>query len=194
MADTGRTTIGIAIDIPAPWRDQLTARRAAAGDPAAEHVPAHLTVLGPTPVDTRDLPPIERHLATVAERHGAFPLLLRGTGTFRPVTQVVFVSVAVGAVDCEELHHAVVASPEIRRGRCFPYHPHVTVAHDVPAGQLDAVLADLAGFEARFDVAGFTLFEQVGGEGPVARWETRREYPLVEVGASGAASGSGRRR
>ena len=81
-----RTTIGIAIDIPEPWGGLLTRRRAEAGDPAAEHIPAHLTLLGPTEVDTGELHPITAHLSTVAAGHEPFALHLRGTGTFRPLT------------------------------------------------------------------------------------------------------------
>jgi 2'-5' RNA ligase len=170
----GVTAIGVAIDIPEPWGAQLTERRAAAGDPAADFVPAHLTLLGPTVVATADLPAVEEHLAAVSAEHRPFPLHLRGTGTFRPVTEVVFVAVAAGISECEQLHEAVRAEPHLRRPYRFPYHPHVTVAHDVPADQLDAVYADLAGFEASFQVRQFTLFEHT----PDRRWRVYREYPL----------------
>lgn len=173
-AAAGRVTIGIAIDLPAPWCEQLTQRRAAAGDPEAAHVPAHLTLLGPTEVDQDDLPEIARHLGEVSAKYPAFPLLLRGTGTFRPITQVVFVAVAVGISECERLHHAILDTPAISRVKRFPYHPHVTVAHDVAAAHLDAVFADLAGFEAGFEVAGFTLFEHTVD----TRWQVSRKYRL----------------
>ena len=45
----------------------------------------------------------------------------------------------------------------------YPYHPHVTVAHDVPTEALDRVYAELAGFDARFTVDHFTLY--VHGDG-----------------------------
>ena len=195
MGETSRTTIGIAIDIPPPWGEMLTRRRAAAGDPAAEHVPAHLTLLGPTEIDTAGFPEIERHLAAVAERQPSFPLLLRGTGTFRPVTDVVFVSVATGISECERLHNAVLDTPVIQRERRFPYHPHVTVAHDVAPDQLDAVFADLARFEATIDIVGFALFEHClqadADAGAQARWRVRREYRLC---AQRVADGDYRRR
>ena len=169
------STIGVAIDIPEPWGSQLTMRRAAAGDPQAAHVPAHLTLLGPTEVAPDDLESIDAHLSTVAAAHPAFTLHLRGTGTFRPVTDVVFVAVAAGISECELLAEAVHATPAINRPQRFPYHPHVTVAQDVPAKQLDRVFADLAGFEARFPVVGFTLFEHC----PAGRWRSYRDYVLT---------------
>ena len=80
------------------------------------------------------LPAVEEHLAAVAAAHLPFTLHLRGTGTFRPVTQVVFVAVAAGISECELLAAAIRAAPELHREARFPYHPHVTVAQDVAAG------------------------------------------------------------
>lgn len=166
--------IGVAIDIPPPWGAALTLRRLAAGDEIATQVPAHLTLLGPTEVDSERLPEIERHLAAVAAAHPPFPLHLRGTGTFRPLTQVVFVTVAAGISECERLAAEICSAPVLRREQRFPYHPHVTVAQDVPTEALNAVYEDLAGFAARFTVDGFTLFEhQADGW-----WRARRTFAL----------------
>ena len=81
---------------------------------------------------------------------------------------------AAGIGGCEQLHEALLAAPNVSSTARFPYHPHVTVAHDVPAAQLDAAFADLAGFEASFDVDGFTLFEHEDG----GRWRPFRTYTL----------------
>jgi 2'-5' RNA ligase len=168
------TRIGVAIDIPDPWGAELTRRRAEAGDPAAAYVPAHLTLLGPTEIDPAALPAIEAHLARVAAAHPPYALHLRGTGTFRPVTDVVFVAVAAGISETELIAAAITAGPVLSRDGRFPYHPHVTVAQDVTADELDKVYEDLADFSARFDVEGFTLFSH-SGEG---RWRPRRDFPL----------------
>lgn len=167
-------TIGVAIDIPSPWREILTMRRAAAGDPEAAHVPAHLTLLGPTEISEEELPTIDRFLRAIAARHWPFALLLRGTGTFRPVTQVVFVTVAIGISECERLHRSMLAMPVRLREQRFPYHPHVTVAHEVSARQLDAVFDDLATFQASFQVSDFTLFEHA----PTGQWKEQQVYTL----------------
>ena len=123
--------IGIAVDIPEPWGGALTQRRVEAGDPLV--VPAHVTLLGPTEIPVAALPAVERHLAAVAAAHLPFTLHLRGTGTFRPVTQVVFVAVAAGISECELLA-AAISRARAAPGARFPYHPHVTVAQDVRAG------------------------------------------------------------
>jgi 2'-5' RNA ligase len=179
-----RTTIGIAIDIPEPWGGQLTRRRAEAGDPAAEHIPAHLTLLGPTEVARAELRQVAAHLSRVAAAHEPFVLHLRGTGTFRPLTEVVYVAVAEGVGDCERLAAAMRELPAIDRPLRYSYHPHVTVAQDVPTRALDAVFTDLADFEAKFMVTGFTLFEH-GRDG---RWRPHREYHLGDGVAPPPAS------
>ena len=168
------TRIGVAIDVPEPWGTELTRRRAATGDPQAAYVPAHVTLLGPTEVDTDLLPVVEKHLGAVASAQQPFTIHLRGTGTFRPITEVVFVALAVGISECEVLAESIATAEGVYRDSRFPYHPHVTVAQDVPPAALDAVFDDLSGFSARFDVASFTLFSH-GGEGP---WRRRRDFPL----------------
>lgn len=183
---TQTVRIGVAVDIPPPWGPQLTRSRIEAGDPLGAAIPAHLTLLGPTEVDPADLGAIERHLADVAADHAGFELLLRGTGTFRPLTEVVFVAVAAGISECERLAAAIGSAPELERPRHFPYHPHITVAQDVPPPALDRVFHELAGFEARFDVGGFTLFTHTGDiKSPENRWHPQKDYQLAPA-AEGA--------
>jgi len=176
------TRIGVAIDIPEPWGAMLTRVRATAGDPQAAYTPAHVTLLGPTEVETGKLPAVEKHLEAVARDQEPFTIHLRGTGTFRPITEVVFVTLAMGISECELLAGAIAAAEGVERDSRFPYHPHVTVAQDVPPAALDAVFEELADFSARFPVTSFTLFSHGGfsgddfsGDGP---WRPRRDFPL----------------
>jgi 2'-5' RNA ligase len=174
------TTIGVAVDVPEPWGSLLTERRLAAGDLVAEYIRAHVTLLTPTEIPAADLPAVADRLATVAAGYPPFALHLRGTGTFRPVTQVVFVAVAAGIGECEELHDAVLDALRVlpvEPATRFPYHPHVTVGQNVDPAALDAVYADLAGFEAGFRVDGFTLFEHDEG----GRWKPFRDYSLTGI-------------
>ncbi|MEU5938444.1 2'-5' RNA ligase family protein [Micromonospora sp. NPDC047548] len=168
----GTIQIGIAVDVPEPWGGMLTRRRVEAGDPQV--VPAHVTLLGPTEIPVAALPAVEEHLARVAAAHLPFTLHLRGTGTFRPVTQVVFVAVAAGISECEVLAAAINAAPELHRQARFPYHPHVTVAQDVAPDALDRAYEDLADFSAMFEVDSFTLFSHSGE----TRWQPRRDFRL----------------
>ncbi|OLB64137.1 MAG: hypothetical protein AUI10_12425 [Actinobacteria bacterium 13_2_20CM_2_72_6] len=173
MPDAATLRVGVATGIPEPWGSALDRARAEAGDPLAEFIPAHVTLLGPTDVAAASLAAIEDHLARVAPRFGPFPVRLRGTGTFRPVTEVVFVAVAAGISEFEQLASAVRAGP-LERELHFPYHPHVTVAHDIATEALDKVFDDLADFSAQFEVDQFTLYVH----GVDGRWRPRRGYPL----------------
>ena len=99
---------------------------------------------------------------------------LSGTGTFTPVSDVVFVAVAKGIGNCELLASDVRKGP-LRRELSFPYHPHVTVAHDVPQDMLDLAYTGLSDLAAEFRVDAFTEYEQT----PTGAWAVAREYPLT---------------
>ena len=151
-------TIGVSIPIPSPYTEQLHTVRSAVGDPLADAVLPHVTLMPPTDVAKVCLPEFCDHLAAVAGRTHSFRMTLRGTGTFRPLSPVVFVAVAEGITSCEQLEYAVRSGP-IDRDLLFPYHPHVTIAHGIPEDGLNQTLTELAGYECRFEVSGFDLYE-----------------------------------
>jgi 2'-5' RNA ligase len=128
-------------------------------------------LLPPTEVPAEQLGEVEEHLKAVAEAGQPFEMELRGTGTFRPASPVVFVQVARGIGECEQVEPCVRSGPLARALR-FPYHPHVTVAHDVREADLDRAYAELAGWSAAFWVWGFCLYEH--GEDGV--WRPQRDY------------------
>jgi 2'-5' RNA ligase len=167
-----RRNIGVAIAIPRPYADELEAWRERFGDPAAHQIQAHVTLLPPTMVG--DLPAVEQHLAAVAGRHRNFPLVLQGTGTFRPLSPVVYVRVAAGGEDVATLESDVRSGP-LGRSLRFPYHPHVTVAHDVPEEALTLAQRTLADYSATFIADCITLYEQ----GPDDVWSPLREFGLL---------------
>ncbi len=151
--------VGVSIPVPAPHGDHLQASRASYGDPLADLVPAHVTLLGPTEVDEADLDALVGHLTEAAREVPPFRVVLRGTGSFRPVSQVVFVQVAEGIASCERLEQAIRRGPYDQALR-FPYHPHVTVAHDVPQDHLDRAFDELADFGCEFRVDAMTLYQR----------------------------------
>ena len=155
----GECTIGVAIDLPEPHYTALRTLRRAAGDPQAELVPPHITLLPPTLIRVAALPEIAEHLGAVASRHAPFEIHLSGPGTFRPVSQVVFVQVAAGLAQCERLEAQVRSGPLAGRSR-FAYHPHVTVAHDVAEAALDAAYESVRAYDGTFTVRELTMFEQ----------------------------------
>jgi len=164
-------TIGILLVIPEPFGGELQVRRAAYGDPAVSGVPAHVTLLPPTEVEPGDLPRIEQHLTGVAAVHRPFRMHLHGTGTFRPVSQVVFVQVTQGTSECVGLE-AEVRSGVLARELQFPYHPHVTLAHDLDQTTLDAAYRDFAEYDAEFELGGFGLYQQQED----GNWKVRRVF------------------
>ncbi len=166
-------TIGVAIAIPEPYGGELQRWRATLGDPLAEGIPTHVTLLPPTRVPEGSLDAIERHLLAVAETYRPFVMRLRGTATFRPVSPVVFVAVSEGISSCEVLANRVRTGP-LARDLAFPYHPHVTIAHDLPDHVLDRAYEALDGYECAFDVQTFSLFEH-GGD---SVWRPQRDFAL----------------
>ncbi len=166
-------TIGVAVAIPEPWAGQLLAYREGIGDDTARTVPSHITLVPPTAVPAGDLGLVEKHLESAASSVSAFDVHLRGTGTFRPLSQVVFVALAAGISECELLAAAVRSGP-LDIDLTFPYHPHVTVAHDLSEEQLDKAYAELADFECSFGVSEFHLYVH----DPEAGWRPTRSFAL----------------
>lgn len=116
---------------------------------------------------------------------------LCGTGTFRPLSPVVFVQIVEGAEACTWLQKQVRdASGPVARELQFPYHPHVTVAHSISEEAMDRAFAELADYEADWPCTGFALYEQGADE----VWRKLREYtfggPVVPPQAAHAEHGT----
>ncbi|WP_053851602.1 2'-5' RNA ligase family protein [Streptomyces sp. NRRL B-24085] len=171
----GTVTIGVSIAVPEPHGSLLQERRAGFGDAAAHGIPTHVTLLPPTEVADTALTAIEAHLTEVAAAGRPFPMKLSGTGTFRPLSPVVFVQVVQGAEACTWLQKQVRdASGPVARELQFPYHPHVTVAHGIDEAAMDRAFEELGDFEAEWPCTGFALYEQ-GADGV---WRKLREFPF----------------
>ncbi|GAA1925562.1 2'-5' RNA ligase family protein [Nocardioides hwasunensis] len=166
-------TIGVAIAIPEPWASELQDYRTSVGDTMATQIPTHITLIPPAEVASDDLDEVTSHLAEAATNVDPFDIHLRGTGTFRPVSPVVFVTLAEGISACELLADAVRQGP-LAVDLDFPYHPHVTVAHHLDDPTLDRAFDELADFECRFAVDAFNLYVHDQRSG----WQPTREYGL----------------
>jgi len=166
-------TIGVAIAIPEPWATELQDYRTAVGDTTAAMIPTHITLVPPTEIDAADLDAVVRHLDDAAGDVASYCVHLRGTGTFRPVSPVVFVTLVEGISQCELL------ASRIRRGPlgvelAHPYHPHVTIAHHLADDLLDRAFEELADFECEFDVSEFHLYVHDDESG----WQPTRQFAL----------------
>ena len=141
-------------------------------------IPTHITLVPPTEVDEAALPAIEAHLSDVAGRLAGFASTCAGTGTFRPVSPVVFVTIAEGISQCEQLAAAVRQGP-LAMDLQFPYHPHVTIAHHLPDESWTARSTSSRPSSSVFDAAEFHLYvhdEETG-------WKPTRDFPLLPMPA-----------
>lgn len=145
-----------------------------AGDPGALTIAPHITLLPPTAVRPDRMDDVRAHLREIADAHAPFVVTISGTDSFRPVSPVVYIAVVEGVEQCEELSRAVNDWSLAQPPR-FPYHPHVTIAHDLDDAALDAAEQAQSGFHARFPVAEFGLYEY-GDDG---MWREVETFALV---------------
>lgn len=189
------TSVGVILGFPPDIAEELQRWRASFGDPLATVVPAHITLVTTTPTD--DWEATREHVREVAGRQRPFTITIAGTGTFRPVSPVVFINVEEGFDECVELHRQLQQGP-LERDLPFAFHPHVTIAHDVAPESLDEAEAVLRDYRATFPVVSMGLYEH-GADGI---WQLREEldfgrendddggarFPNVAEGKAGGAA------
>ncbi|WP_435299574.1 2'-5' RNA ligase family protein [Timonella sp. A28] len=165
--------IGISIEIPEPFAGELQRARKSFGDPLADAIPPHITIVGPTIIEPAQLEEVHRHIASACTRVEPFEVHLRGSATFLPVSPVVFIQVVAGIAQCENLEREV-RSGLLHHETRFNYHPHVTVAHDLDEASLETAFQTMAFYEAQFMVSDLHLFEH--GDDNV--WRPVKSFPL----------------
>ncbi|WP_394249763.1 2'-5' RNA ligase family protein [Arthrobacter pityocampae] len=183
LAGATGSSVGITIPIPEPLAGTLELWRASFGDPMAAIVPPHITLITTTPATDWD--ETIDHVRAVARDQAPFTVRLHGTGSFRPVSPVVFLRLVEGFEECVDLHGRLQAGP-LERELAFPFHPHLTVAHDVSDAGMDAAETELGTFEARFEVRSMGLYEHV----PSGLWKLREELHFGQ-GTDGSEAAAG---
>ncbi|MHA7222244.1 2'-5' RNA ligase family protein [Arthrobacter sp. RHLT1-20] len=181
-------SIGVILGFPTGIAAELRRWRASFGDPMAGVVPAHITLV--TTTMTQDWEATRSHVRDIARRQEPFTVTIAGTGSFRPVSPVVFLNVEDGFGDCVSLHRQLQTGP-LERELPFAYHPHVTVAHDVAPESLDEAEAVLKDYRATFPVASMGLYEHDDN----GIWQLREELdfgiePNDDDGGPIAATGA----
>jgi 2'-5' RNA ligase len=174
--------IGVSLPVPEPWGSELQRYRIDVGDAAAQHIPTHITLLPPHEVGDAEMAGIIEHLDGVAAQLAPFRVHLRGTGTFRPISPVVFIGVVEGISQCEQLAAGVGRGP-LAISRNFPYHPHVTVAHHLSEARLEQAFVELERFDAAFDVSEMWMYLHE----PATGWTPNRAFALGGAPAPGSA-------
>jgi 2'-5' RNA ligase len=165
--------IGVSVAIPDPWGQQLQDYRVGLGDQAAQGIPTHITLLPPLEVPGDQLETISAHLSECALQSGPMRIHLRGTGTFRPVSPVIFINVVAGISQLEMLAKQIRQGPLAVETK-FPYHPHVTVAQELDDDLLDQAFDELAGFDMTFMASEVWLYLHSDEAG----WQPMRSFPL----------------
>lgn len=148
--------VGIVIAVPEPMASELRAARASFGDPMAAVIPAHITLV--TTTETSDWDATVQHVRGIAAAQEPFRITLQGSSSFRPVSPVVYVNVDKGFDECIALHKELQSGP-LARDLAFPFHPHVTVAHDVSEQSMDEAVKRLDDYHASFTVDRVGLYE-----------------------------------
>jgi 2'-5' RNA ligase len=167
--DGGNPSVGVILGFPPDIAAELQQWRASFGDPLAGVIPAHITLVTTTPA--HDWEATTRHVRSIAGRQAPFTVTISGTGSFRPVSPVVFLKVEDGFGECVSLHEQLQSGP-LERELPFPYHPHVTVAHDVAPENLDEAESVLKDYSATFPVASMGLYEHDSN----GIWQLREEF------------------
>ena len=167
-------TIGVSLAVPEPWGGRLQTYRVSNGDEQGATIPTHITLVPPIVIPDERRAAVESHLYDVAAAAVAYRVHLRGSGTFRPVSPVVFVNLVEGISQTEQLAHRCRSGP-LARKLDFPYHPHVTVAHVDDDDLLDRAFTELGDFDCSFTVGAFHLY--VHDE--VLGWQPTRDYALT---------------
>jgi 2'-5' RNA ligase len=185
-------SLGVILGFPPGIAEELQRWRASFGDPMATVIPAHITLVTTTPTD--DWEAARDHVREVARTQAPFMVTIAGTGSFRPVSPVVFINVEEGFEECVELHEKLQTGP-LARDLPFAYHPHVTIAHDVAPESLDEAETVLKDYRATFPVVSMGLYEHDTN----GIWQLREELdfgteshderePLRAADAGGAAA------
>ncbi|WP_349827407.1 2'-5' RNA ligase family protein [Brevibacterium litoralis] len=179
----GMVSIGVTLALPEPYASDLRQARLDLGDEAARTVPAHITIIPPMEIPVHSWPVVREEIRRVANETSPFTVRLRGTGTFLPTSPVVFVAVARGIVECEQLS-AALRTGVLGQPLAFPYHPHVTIAHGLERDVLERAFEDMGDFDAEFMVHGFGVyFHGTHTEGGVSRTEEAWQlFDLVPFG------------
>ena len=114
-------------------------------------------------------------------------------GTFRPVSPVVYLSLRSGAKECDSLQARVRdRRGPLARSLSFPFHPHVTLAHEVADEGLDVAARQGAGLVMDFTVTKLHLYRHLTRSGcdeypGSGGWEVVAAFAFGGSLASGAA-------
>jgi 2'-5' RNA ligase len=97
---------------------------------------AHVSVLPPRPLAV-DWSVAAGQVRSLTGVWAPFEIELTDIGIF-PLTDVIYIQLGAGAAELSRMHTAM-NSGSLGFHEPFPYHPHVTLAQEIPAGEVDSV-------------------------------------------------------
>src|SRR5487761_713307 len=101
--------------------------------PASPARRPHFTVLPGRPLQLRDAAMLERLRAVCSQRTPPLRLRLGEVRTFLPVSPVIYLDVIAADEELSRLRGMLLAVLPSRSAERFAYHPHLTLAYDLPA-------------------------------------------------------------
>ncbi len=167
-------SLGVVISMPPALDAELGAWRESYAGPGNGVVPAHITLVSGRA--RRSWAEAAEHVRKIARTATPFTVRLLGTGTFAPVSPVVYLNLERGAGRCIELHEQLLAGP-VEHLPQFEFRPHLTVAHDLDPDTMARAAAEMAGFEAQLEVTSIGLYDYAGGG-----WALHEELTFGEDG------------
>ena len=159
-----RVRLGVALLLPPPVDAEVDGLRRALRDGSLGRIPAHLTRVPPVNVRGDRLGEALGVLRTAAAATRALTVTLGPPATFWPDSPTLHLAVPDGSA-VRSLRDRVFVEP-LARPLTWPFVPHVTLAEEVGAEQIDAAVGALAGYQV--DVT----FDRVHllREGPSRTW------------------------
>lgn len=107
--------------------------------PASPHPRPHLTVLPPRPAAS--LEAMLHLLHVTAREEPPFYIRMGGLATFMPVSEVLYLELDHGHEDARRLYQRLLqVFPSDAPRERFQFHPHITLAYALPAGEVTRLL------------------------------------------------------
>ena len=97
---------------------------------------AHVSVLPPRPL-AMDWQAAAGQARALTEGWAPFEIELAGLQVF-PVTNVIYIEIGAGAADLRRMH-AAMNTGALEFQEPFPYHPHITLAQEIPPQEVQAI-------------------------------------------------------
>lgn len=163
-------SLGVIISMPPELARELSAWRELFGGPAVAAIPPHVTLVSGRAKGS--WAEAAEHVRAVARTAAPFDVSLRGTGTFAPISPVVFLNLVQGVENCLDLHEQLLAGP-VEHMLDFEFHPHLTIAHDLDEDAMARAEREMADFAADFRVNTIGLYDYTHGG-----WSLREELKL----------------